>query len=139
MNSSKSINRENAARAKAAKQIVEQLAGTVRVGETLGNRRNALRGREDLQRELDKLQAQGQCRQSGAEAFWREETTPAEARALCAGCPVAQACLKYAVAVPEADGVWGGVDAKTRKSVVRELRRRQRDTAAATSDERLAS
>ena len=39
----------------------------------------------------------------------------ARAKALCATCPVRQACLEYAMTAPEHDGVWGGVTAAERE------------------------
>lgn len=46
----------------------------------------------------------------------------ADARALCAGCPVMQECLESALAT-RAEGFWGGKDDDERKSL---RRRRQR-------------
>lgn len=47
----------------------------------------------------------------------------AAAKAICAGCPVREACLEHAIAVREPHGVWGGVTARERR---REVRRRKR-------------
>lgn len=46
-----------------------------------------------------------------------------EAKAVCALCPVREACLEYAIAAREKDGVWGGLTARERRRVIR---RRQR-------------
>jgi WhiB family transcriptional regulator, redox-sensing transcriptional regulator len=46
----------------------------------------------------------------------------ADAKAICASCPVRLVCLQYALATHQDDGVWGGYDEGER----RELRRRWR-------------
>ena len=51
-----------------------------------------------------------------------------EAKELCAGCPVAQHCLDYAIANNIKYGVWGGSDPDERGSL---RRRRQRRANAA--------
>lgn len=38
----------------------------------------------------------------------------ADARRLCKGCPVQTACLAYAVARPELEGIWGGCTERQR-------------------------
>jgi len=47
-----------------------------------------------------------------------------QARAICAGCPVREACL--AAGMAEEHGIWGGLDPRER----RVLRRKQRGEAA---------
>jgi WhiB family transcriptional regulator, redox-sensing transcriptional regulator len=42
----------------------------------------------------------------------------------CAGCPVRQACLDFAVANREEFGVWGGMTERGRRQYVKSLRRR---------------
>lgn len=49
----------------------------------------------------------------------------ATAKDVCAGCPVQEVCLQYALATNQTEGVWGGMDANER----RRLRRRIRDRA----------
>jgi hypothetical protein len=39
----------------------------------------------------------------------------------CAGCPARQACLDYATAAGEVDGIWGGLTADDRKALAVEL------------------
>ena len=51
------------------------------------------------------------------------EDDSAEAKAICALCPVREACLEYAIAAREKDGVWGGLDARERRRVIRRRRR----------------
>ena len=43
----------------------------------------------------------------------------AEAKAVCAGCPVIEQCLSHALSVPEEFGVWGGLTPEERKIVSR--------------------
>ncbi|HEV7756402.1 MAG TPA: WhiB family transcriptional regulator [Mycobacteriales bacterium] len=43
------------------------------------------------------------------------------ARALCARCPVRQACLDYALAVREPHGIWGGLNELQRRRLLRRL------------------
>ena len=49
------------------------------------------------------------------------------ARSICAGCPVSEECLIYAIETNQSEGVWGGTDprerAKLRRHWVRDLRR----------------
>jgi WhiB family redox-sensing transcriptional regulator len=46
-----------------------------------------------------------------------------EAKAICALCPVREACLEYAIEAREKDGVWGGLTARERRRVIRRMRR----------------
>jgi WhiB family redox-sensing transcriptional regulator len=47
------------------------------------------------------------------------------AKAICATCPVREACLEWAMASRQEDGVWGGLTGDER----RRLRRRRRTAA----------
>jgi len=47
----------------------------------------------------------------------------ADAKAICARCPVQQECLDYALARPEVDGVWGGYGSGERATMLRRARR----------------
>lgn len=46
-----------------------------------------------------------------------------EAKAICGQCPVRQACLEYALANRERDGVWGGATERERRRMVRQRRK----------------
>ena len=48
----------------------------------------------------------------------------AEAKAVCAGCPVRDACLDYALATDQRAGIWGGLTEEERHSLRRITRRR---------------
>ncbi|HUZ44711.1 MAG TPA: WhiB family transcriptional regulator [Acidimicrobiales bacterium] len=45
------------------------------------------------------------------------------AKAVCAQCPVREACLEYALAYRERDGVWGGATERERRRIVRQRRK----------------
>lgn len=42
----------------------------------------------------------------------------AQAKAVCAGCPVINDCLSHALSVPEYYGVWGGLSPEERKLII---------------------
>jgi len=68
------------------------------------------------------------CRGANADLFFspthlekREEraTREAQAKAVCARCPVRQQCLEFALAVREPHGIWGGLNETERKRLWR--------------------
>lgn len=66
------------------------------------------------------------CRGMRPDIFYPAQgETAASARAVCAGCPVRQPCLDYAVA-NERLGFWGGASERERAA----MRRRRRRNAA---------
>ncbi len=46
-----------------------------------------------------------------------------DAKAICALCPVQQACLEWALTNRESDGVWGGATERERRRIIRRRRR----------------
>ncbi len=50
----------------------------------------------------------------------------ADAKLVCASCPVRQACLEFALRTNQPDGIWGGLNETERR---RERRRRRRSAA----------
>lgn len=56
-----------------------------------------------------------------------KEAREAEAKAVCAGCGVRQDCLDYSFAAGERYGIWGGMNASERRTLLR--RRNRRSTA----------
>jgi len=46
-----------------------------------------------------------------------------EAKAICAICPVREPCLEHAITYREKQGVWGGLDERERRRVVRQRRK----------------
>jgi WhiB family redox-sensing transcriptional regulator len=49
--------------------------------------------------------------------LWFPLDDGATARAVCAGCPVADQCLAWAVEVGADDGIFGGLDAADRREL----------------------
>lgn len=45
------------------------------------------------------------------------------AKAICATCVVREACLEYALAARERDGIWGGLTEKERRRLLRQRRK----------------
>ncbi len=56
------------------------------------------------------------CREVGATLFFpeSEDDSGELAKRVCAVCPVTEACLWYALAHPELEGVWGGASERQR-------------------------
>ena len=66
------------------------------------------------------------CRDLDTAIFFPEtEEAVAVAKAICAACPVREACLEFALVTRQDDGVWGGLDETERRRV-----RRRRQEAA---------
>lgn len=66
------------------------------------------------------------CRDLDTAIFFPEtEEGVAVAQAICATCPVREACLEFALVTRQDDGVWGGVDETER----RRIRRRRQEAA----------
>ncbi len=71
-------------------------------------------------------QYDGACRTTDPETFFspdaergpRRRNREAAAKALCAVCPVRQACLEHALAVREPYGVWGGLNINEREMII---------------------
>ncbi|HEX9531028.1 MAG TPA: WhiB family transcriptional regulator [Acidimicrobiales bacterium] len=45
------------------------------------------------------------------------------AKEVCARCPVREACLEFALASRERDGVWGGATERERRRMIRHRRK----------------
>lgn len=71
------------------------------------------------------------CR--GITPLMYDELGVARAKAVCAGCPVREACLEFALANDERWGVWGGTSERQRRAmrVVRVRERRVAEMSAA--------
>jgi WhiB family redox-sensing transcriptional regulator len=71
-------------------------------------------------------QYEGACRETDPSTFFspdaergpRRRRREAAAKALCAVCPVRQACLNHALAVREPYGVWGGLNINEREMII---------------------
>ncbi len=53
----------------------------------------------------------------------KEDPLRDRAKEICGFCPVRDACLAEALAVPGTHGIWGGLDESERKSLVRRAKR----------------
>lgn len=63
---------------------------------------------------------QSACTKVDPETFFPDlYDGPAEAKAVCAGCPVRRECLVAALARNERYGVWGGLDERERQNLKR--------------------
>lgn len=80
-------------------------------------------------RERDRLtlmHEMGACRDYEPEMFYPVKgQVAAQAKRVCAICPVRVTCLEYTLAAPEHFGVWGGL---SEKELSRERARRTRST-----------
>ncbi|PLS76275.1 MAG: WhiB family transcriptional regulator [Actinobacteria bacterium] len=47
-----------------------------------------------------------------------KEHREAQAKAMCAACPVRQPCLDYALRIREPHGIWGGLNEAERKDLL---------------------
>lgn len=64
------------------------------------------------------------CRGLDPDIFYPvSEEGSEEAKAICGGCPVRQACLEHALVSRERDGVWGGATERERRRMLRHRRR----------------
>ena len=64
------------------------------------------------------------CQGLDPELFYPfEDDEAVAAKAVCAVCPVNIACLEFALAGREKDGVWGGATERERRRLVRQRRR----------------
>jgi WhiB family redox-sensing transcriptional regulator len=72
-------------------------------------------------------QVRAACRGPQAAAFFppasferkdEKEAREARAKAICAGCPVREACLEYALRIREPHGIWGGLNEGERKQLL---------------------
>lgn len=71
------------------------------------------------------------CRDLDTAIFFPEtDEAVAVAKAICAGCPVREACLDFALITRQDDGVWGGMDENERRRVRRRRQEAARRTAA---------
>ena len=72
-------------------------------------------------------QEESNCREADSDLFFLDPSMRGrekhkkehEAKKICKGCPVIEQCLDHALAVPEFFGVWGGMTADQRNSILR--------------------
>jgi WhiB family redox-sensing transcriptional regulator len=72
------------------------------------------------------------CRGADTDVFFPASDADAgPAKAICATCPVAEACLEHAIATRQPDGVWGGMTASERHRLIRRRQKAARKARAA--------
>jgi WhiB family redox-sensing transcriptional regulator len=70
--------------------------------------------------EEDQWQERALCAQTDPEAFFPEKGgSTREAKRICMGCEVRDACLDYALAHDERFGIWGGLSERERRRLKR--------------------
>ena len=68
----------------------------------------------------DQWQERALCAQTDPEAFFPEKGgSTREAKRICLGCEVRDACLDYALAHDERFGIWGGLSERERRRLKR--------------------
>ncbi len=68
----------------------------------------------------DEWQERALCAQTDPEAFFPEKGgSTREAKRICTGCEVRDACLDYALAHDERFGIWGGLSERERRRLKR--------------------
>jgi len=78
--------------------------------------------------------ADAACKGADTSVFFPvSETFAGEARSICAGCPVAEQCLEYAISTHQPDGVWGGLTSIERHRLVRRRQKVAREERARTT------
>ena len=64
------------------------------------------------------------CRGIDPDVFYPVSDEDAEeAKGICSGCPVRQACLEHALVHREREGVWGGATERERRRILRQRRK----------------
>jgi len=66
------------------------------------------------------------CRGIDADIFYpptEDDSDAVAAKAVCAQCPVREACLEHALAHREREGVWGGCTERERRRIIRQRRK----------------
>jgi len=70
--------------------------------------------------EDEQWQEHALCAQTDPEAFFPEKGgSTREAKRICLGCEVRDACLEYALANDERFGIWGGLSERERRRLKR--------------------
>jgi len=91
------------------------------------HRQNPYRGRADRDGQASWRESAA-CRFLETDVFFpigktgRAITEIQEAKDVCAGCPVRQACLTFALDTHQGYGIWGGYDEDERRLLLRQHR-----------------
>jgi WhiB family redox-sensing transcriptional regulator len=74
------------------------------------------------------------CKDAGTDVFFPVSDSDAgAAKAICATCPVAEACLEYALEIRPPDGVWGGLTPVERHRLIRRRQKAERKARSAAA------
>ncbi len=84
-------------------------------------------------------QYEGSCRDMDTELFFHPEgergparrRRAAEAKKICAGCPVMMECRAHSIAAREPYGIWGGLTEEERRRINREAAARAKEARKA--------
>lgn len=69
----------------------------------------------------DDWRYQAVCASTDPEVFFPEKGgSTREAKKVCAGCPVREQCLQWAIATGQGFGVWGGMSERERRKYAKE-------------------
>ncbi len=69
-------------------------------------------------------QSKAACQGLDPEIFYPlDDEDATEAKTVCAGCAVREACLEHALGYREKEGVWGGATERERRRIIRQRRR----------------
>jgi WhiB family transcriptional regulator, redox-sensing transcriptional regulator len=87
---------------------------------------------------LSRLWEQAACQSADPELFFpmagpRAGLTEIRAKAVCAGCPVREQCLDYAIETGQPHGVWGGATVDERHAIAARRRRQRARRALANA------
>ncbi len=80
--------------------------------------------------------AKAACRGLDPTIFYpseEDDDAAADAKAVCAVCPVQVECLEHALGYREREGVWGGATERERRRIIRQRRRAAYAAAAKRS------
>jgi WhiB family redox-sensing transcriptional regulator len=105
----------------------ESMTGATGIQEQ-SRRVGRIRSKMGARYDQESWRAEAECRHVDPEIFFPIGLTgqalviAAEAKAVCARCPVRLACLQFALDANQQFGIWGGYDEEER----RQLRRRRR-------------
>jgi len=82
--------------------------------------------------------SQGKCKDMDPAFFFPSDGVGVKlAQAVCAGCPVQEPCLDYALSHRVQEGVWGGTSECQRKRILRRARATRTSRTAAETLESL--
>ena len=82
---------------------------------------------------MDNWRMDAACREEDPDLFFPIGSTgpalvqTADAKAVCANCPVREPCLRWALENGQDSGVWGGLGVDERRALKRRARRRARE------------